>query len=71
MAWSRDGLGDRMQQYSLRRGAYYVLMAAKQDMIGIHSSTGGSTVAAPGGKGRLVGNNVLAFAAPGRTMDCP
>ena len=48
-------------------GAYYVLMAAKQDMIGIHSSTGGSTVAAPGGKGRLVGNNVLAFAAPGRT----
>ena len=47
-------------------GAYYVLMAAKQGMIGIHSSTGGSTVAAPGGKGRLIGNNVLAFAAPGR-----
>ena len=47
-------------------GAYYVLMAAKQDMIGIHSSTGGSTVAAPGGKGRLIGNNVLAFAAPGK-----
>jgi L-2-hydroxycarboxylate dehydrogenase (NAD+) len=47
-------------------GAYYVLMAAKQGMIGIHSSTGGSTVAAPGGKGRLIGNNVLAFAAPGK-----
>ncbi len=47
-------------------GAYYVLMAAKQDMIGIHTSTGGSTVAAPGGRGRLVGNNVLALAAPGR-----
>jgi len=47
-------------------GAYYVLMAAKQDMIGIHFSTGGSTVAAPGGKGRLIGNNVLAFAAPGK-----
>ena len=47
-------------------GAYYVLMAAKQDMIGIHSSSGGSTVAAPGGKGRLIGNNVIAFAAPGR-----
>jgi len=46
-------------------GAYYVLMAAGQDMIGIHSSTGGSTVAAPGGKGRLLGNNVIAFAAPG------
>jgi len=47
-------------------GAYYVLMAARQDMIGIHCSTGGSTVAAPGGKGRLIGNNVIAFGAPGR-----
>jgi L-2-hydroxycarboxylate dehydrogenase (NAD+) len=47
-------------------GAYYVLMAAKQDMIGIHSSSGGSTVAAPGGRGRLIGNNVIAFAAPGK-----
>lgn len=46
-------------------GAYYVLMAATKDMIGLHFSTGGSTVAAPGGKGRLIGNNVLAFAAPG------
>jgi L-2-hydroxycarboxylate dehydrogenase (NAD+) len=47
-------------------GAYYVRMAADQDMIGIHCSTGGSTVAAPGGKGRLIGNNVIAFAAPGK-----
>jgi LDH2 family malate/lactate/ureidoglycolate dehydrogenase len=47
-------------------GAYYVLMAAGQGMIGIHWSTGGSTVAAPGGKGRLIGNNVIAFAAPGK-----
>lgn len=46
-------------------GAHYVLMAANKDMIGLHFSTGGSTVAAPGGKGRLIGNNVLAFAAPG------
>jgi LDH2 family malate/lactate/ureidoglycolate dehydrogenase len=46
-------------------GAYYVRMAAAQDMIGMHWSTGGSTVAAPGGKGRLIGNNVIAFAAPG------
>ena len=45
-------------------GAYYVLMAAKENMIGIHSSSGGSTVAAPGGKRRLIGNNVIAFAAP-------
>jgi LDH2 family malate/lactate/ureidoglycolate dehydrogenase len=47
-------------------GAYYVRMAAAQDMIGMHCSTGGSTVAAPGGKGRLIGNNVIAFAAPGK-----
>jgi L-2-hydroxycarboxylate dehydrogenase (NAD+) len=47
-------------------GAYYVLMAAQHDMIGIHSSSGGSTVAAPGGRGRLIGNNVMAFAAPGK-----
>jgi LDH2 family malate/lactate/ureidoglycolate dehydrogenase len=46
-------------------GAFYALMAAQQNMIGIHSSSGGSTVAAPGGKRRLIGNNVLAFAAPG------
>lgn len=47
-------------------GAYYVLMAAEQGMIGLHTSTGGSTVAAPGGKGRLLGNNVIAFGAPGK-----
>ena len=46
-------------------GSYYVRMAATQDMIGFHWSTGGPTVAAPGGKGRLIGNNVMAFAAPG------
>jgi L-2-hydroxycarboxylate dehydrogenase (NAD+) len=47
-------------------GAYYVRMAAERDMIGMHWSTGGSTVAAPGGTRRLIGNNVMAFAAPGR-----
>ncbi len=47
-------------------GAYYVLMAAEQGMIGMHWSTGGSTVAAPGGTRRLIGNNVMAFAAPGK-----
>jgi LDH2 family malate/lactate/ureidoglycolate dehydrogenase len=46
-------------------GAYYVRMATARDMIGFHWSTGGPTVAAPGGKGRLIGNNVMAFAAPG------
>ncbi|HWT82807.1 MAG TPA: Ldh family oxidoreductase [Candidatus Methylomirabilis sp.] len=47
-------------------GAYYVRMATAQNMVGMHFSTGGSTVAAPGGKGRLVGNNVIAFGAPGK-----
>jgi L-2-hydroxycarboxylate dehydrogenase (NAD+) len=47
-------------------GAYYVRMAAARDMIGMHWSTGGPTVAAPGGKGRLIGNNVMAFAAPAK-----
>jgi LDH2 family malate/lactate/ureidoglycolate dehydrogenase len=40
-------------------------MAAARDMIGIHCSTGGSTVTVPGGRARLIGNNVIAFAAPG------
>jgi len=46
-------------------GGYYALMAAKENMIGIVFSTGGSTVAGPGGKNRLVGNNVISVAAPG------
>jgi L-2-hydroxycarboxylate dehydrogenase (NAD+) len=45
-------------------GTYYVLMAARQGMVGIHFSSGGSTVGAPGGKGKLLGNNVIAMAAP-------
>ncbi len=50
-------------------GAYYVLMAARRNMLGFHVSTGGSTVAGPGGTGRLVGNNVIAFAAPAKKHD--
>ncbi|WP_248926226.1 Ldh family oxidoreductase [Paenibacillus hamazuiensis] len=46
-------------------GAYYVQMAAKENMIGLLFSTGGTTVTGPGGTSRLVGNNVMAFAAPG------
>jgi L-2-hydroxycarboxylate dehydrogenase (NAD+) len=45
-------------------GTYYVLMAAQQNMIGIHFSSGGTSVAGPGGKGKLIGNNVIALAAP-------
>ncbi len=47
-------------------GAYYVMMAVKENMIGIHFSSGGTSVAGPGGKGRLIGNNVIAFAAPSK-----
>ncbi|WP_186445823.1 Ldh family oxidoreductase [Paenibacillus cremeus] len=46
-------------------GAYYTLMAAEHNMIGIMYSTGGTTVTGPGGRSRLIGNNVMAFAAPG------
>ena len=50
-------------------GTYYVRMAAERNMIGLHFSSGGSTVAGPGGTGRLVGNNVIAFAAPAKSHD--
>lgn len=46
-------------------GGYYVRMAAEHGMIGFAWSTGGSTIAVPGGKGRLVGNNPFSFASPG------
>jgi L-2-hydroxycarboxylate dehydrogenase (NAD+) len=45
-------------------GTYYVLMAVKENMLGIHFSSGGTSVAGPGGVGRLIGNNVIALAAP-------
>jgi len=45
-------------------GGYYVRMAARARMVGFHWSTGGSTIAAPGRGGRLVGNNPFSFGAP-------
>lgn len=45
-------------------GGYYVRMAAARNMIGFHWSTGGSTIAVPGGRGRLLGNNPFSFGAP-------
>jgi len=47
-------------------GTYYGLMAAKQDMIGLVFTSGGSTVTGPGGTSRLIGNNVIAVAAPSK-----
>lgn len=45
-------------------GAHYVRMAAERGMVGFHWSTGGSTIAVPGGRGRLLGNNPFSFGAP-------
>jgi LDH2 family malate/lactate/ureidoglycolate dehydrogenase len=45
-------------------GTYYLLMAVQEDMIGIHFSSGGTSVAGPGGRGKLIGNNVVAIGAP-------
>lgn len=47
-------------------GAYYSMMALEHDMVGFSFTVGGNIVAAPGGKGRLVGANVISVAAPGR-----
>lgn len=48
-------------------GGYYVRMAAARRMIGFHWSSGGSTIAPPGGSGRLLGNNPFSFGAPAPT----
>jgi LDH2 family malate/lactate/ureidoglycolate dehydrogenase len=45
-------------------GTYYLLMAVREEMIGIHFSSGGTSVAGPGGRGKLIGNNVVALGAP-------
>jgi len=45
-------------------GAYYVLMAVKENMVGLFFSSGGTSVAGPNGLGRLIGNNVIAIGAP-------
>ena len=44
----------------------YALMALAADMIGISMTTGGPSVAPPGGAKRLYGLNALSFAAPYR-----
>jgi LDH2 family malate/lactate/ureidoglycolate dehydrogenase len=45
-------------------GAYYAMMALDQDMIGISLTTGGRSMAPPGGRGRAIGLNVICVAAP-------
>lgn len=43
---------------------YYALMAAKEDMIGLAMSNVNPVMTIPGGVGRILGNNPLAYAAP-------
>lgn len=43
---------------------YYALMAAKEDMIGLVMSNVNPVMAVPGGVGRILGNNPLAYAVP-------
>lgn len=45
-------------------GAFYVAEAARQGMVGLHVSSGGTSVSAPGGLAKLIGNNIIACAAP-------
>jgi LDH2 family malate/lactate/ureidoglycolate dehydrogenase len=45
-------------------GAYYAMQALEHDMIGLSMTTGGRLLAAPGGRGRVLGLNVLCVAAP-------
>ncbi|MCJ7669383.1 MAG: Ldh family oxidoreductase [Dehalococcoidia bacterium] len=43
---------------------YYALMAAKEDMIGLAMSNVDPVMTVPGGAGRILGNNPLAYAVP-------
>jgi L-2-hydroxycarboxylate dehydrogenase (NAD+) len=45
-------------------GAYYAMMALKQDMIGISMTQGGKGIVAPGSRGRGLGLNVISVAIP-------
>ncbi len=46
-------------------GGFYAMMALDRKMIGFSFTVGGNIVAMPGSKGRPVGANVIAIAAPG------
>ncbi len=47
-------------------GAYYAMMALKQDMIGISMTQGGKGIVAPGSRGRGLGLNVISIAIPAK-----
>src|SRR5437773_7906592 len=47
------------------RGAYFVEMIAKADLVAIHTASSGSSVAPYGGTRPVLGTNPIAFAFPG------
>src|SRR5437773_12084901 len=47
------------------RGAYFVEMIAKADLVAIHTASSGSSVAPYGGTRPVLGTNPIAFALPG------
>lgn len=49
----------------------YALMALPHNMIGISMTTGGTSVAPPGGASRVYGLNAMSFAAPCRPPEPP
>ena len=63
------GLGYVGVRHSSHFGAagYYAVMAARQDLIGLSMCNLDPVMVAPGSKGRVIGNNPLAYAVPAGT----
>ncbi len=61
------GLGYVGVKHSSHFGAagYYAVMAAEQGLIGLSSCNLDPVMTAPGSKGRVIGNNPIAYAVPG------
>lgn len=61
------GLGYVGVKHSSHFGAagYYAVMAAQQGLIGVSSCNLDPVMTAPGSKGRVIGNNPIAYAVPG------
>jgi ureidoglycolate dehydrogenase (NAD+) len=61
------GIGYAGVRHSSHFGAagYYAMMAAREDLIGISMTNVDLCTTAPGAKGRVLGTNPIAYAAPG------
>jgi len=60
------GIGNVSVRNSCHFGAagYYAKLAAKADMIGLAMSNADVNMTVPGGKGKIIGNNPMAYAIP-------